>query len=71
MKYYKETANTPYVGGRPYKREEITRDEALQHVTTQDLADMEENVRQNNRHFPGICELLEVSPGFYVGVSMN
>lgn len=67
MKYYKETANVPYVGGRPYMREEITRDEALQHVTGQNLATMEENVRR----FPGVCELLEVGPGVYVGVAMK
>ena len=67
MKYYKETANVPYVGGRPYKREEITKDEAMRHVTEQNLATMEENVRR----YPGISELLEVGPGVYVGVAMK
>lgn len=66
MKYFKETAKVPYTGGQPYRREEITREEALEHVTAQDLQTMENNVRR----FPGIGELLEVGPGLYVGVAM-
>lgn len=45
MKYIKETATG--TGGRPYTRTEITRAEALEHVTAQDLQTMEENVRRS------------------------
>ncbi len=65
MKYIKETAAG--TGGRPYTQTEITRAEALEHVTAQDLQTMEENVRR----FPGVAELLEVGPGTYVGVAAN
>lgn len=65
LKYIKETATG--TGGRPYTRTEITRAEALEHVTAEDLAAMEANVRRA----PGIGELLEVGPGTYVGVATN
>ena len=69
MKYIKETAAG--TAGRPNIQTEITRAEALEHVTEQDLQDMEDFVRSHDPHFPGIIELLEVGPGTYVGVSAN
>ncbi len=63
VKYYKETAGGK--PGQPYRRTEITRADALLHVSSADLTAMEEHVQ---RH-PGIGELLEVGPGTYVGVA--
>ncbi len=65
LKYYKETASG--TGSRPYIRTEITRAEALEYVTVDNLKTMEENVRR----YPGICDLMEVSWGIYVGVAAN
>lgn len=62
LKYIKETATG--TGGRAYTRTEITKAEALEYVTAEDLAIMEENVRR----YPVVGELLEVGPGTYVGV---
>lgn len=68
MQYIKQTPKHPYTGGSPYRQEEITRAEALQYVSEQDLTDMEDHVR---RYRPVVGVLYEINPDLWVGVSVE
>lgn len=68
MQYIKQTPKHPYTGGSPYRQEEITRAEALQYVSEQNLTDMEAHVRC---YRPVVGVLQEVTPDLWVGVGLT
>ena len=59
MRYIRET--------RPGSREEITKEEAEARIGTDKLQEIEEQVGQYERDFPGIAVLVETGAGIYVG----
>lgn len=66
MRYVKETPHSP---GAPYKRETITKEEALQHIGADVLANVENEAARLAPEWPGITVLVQMDDaGIYVGV---